>query len=201
MNNKLKKIDSSKTPKQLRANAGPATAGEEYDLNLDTLTITPDNKTLRRQFSPSQLLHGESDAGVSNGADTSDDVLFQVTIPATMLKANGKSISFSAMGLYANNANNKTVKTIFGSQTLVTSGVVTSANTVWQLFGEIVKTASGSQQIVANYQVGSTLTTTTYTHGTQTDTADIILKITGASPTSGAAGDVKGFYLQVFVNN
>lgn len=201
MNNKIKKIDSSKTPKQLRANAGPATAGVEYDVNLDTLTITPDNKTLRRQFSASQLLHAESDAGVGNGADLTDDTLLQVTIPATMLKANGKSVTFEALGLFAANGNNKTVKAIFGSQTIITSGVQTTNNNLWKLSGTIVRTASGSQQIVAEFQQGATVVTTTYTHGTQTDTADIVLKITGASPTSGAAGDCKAFWLQAYGNN
>lgn len=44
MNNKIKKVDSTKTPKQARSYGGPATAGIEYDSGRNALVVAPDSQ-------------------------------------------------------------------------------------------------------------------------------------------------------------
>jgi hypothetical protein len=46
MNNKIKKVDSTRTPRQARSYGGPATAGIEYDTGRDALVIAPDANTV-----------------------------------------------------------------------------------------------------------------------------------------------------------
>lgn len=74
MNDKIKKIDSTKTPKQARSYGGPATAGVEYDNGRNTLIITPDSNVVKNplrhsfpdQWSESTVLQGATPATAAN---------------------------------------------------------------------------------------------------------------------------------------
>jgi hypothetical protein len=203
-------VNSTLTPPPARSYGGPATAGVEFDAGPDALIITPEaNYTLtpaqvpgfRRQYSPTLLLTAQSSAGVGNGADTTDDTLQSVTVKANNLKAAGKSVEFEAFGSLAANGNNKTIKVFFGATVIATTGVITTSGGSWYAWGTITRTAVGVQTIFAGIQVGLAVIVATLTTGALDETTDLVLKSTGASPTSGAANDVKGNLLAAVVYN
>lgn len=143
----------------------------------------------------------QSNAGIGNAADTTDDTLFTYALPANALNVAGKSIGITAWGKTAANGNNKTIKVKFGGTTVLTSGVVTSNNLAWYAYCEVVKTASNAQVIFSILQIGTTISVQTVTTATETDTAAINVTVTGASGTTGAANDVLGNNLTVEFGN
>jgi hypothetical protein len=144
-------------------------------------------------------------AGVGNGADTTDDVLFTYTMPANAFDQAGRGVAVTGYGKLAANGNNKRVKIFFGATVVADSGVVTGNAVGWQLSADVFKVgAAGSNTQTAQGQsiVGTT-------HGgvnvppapTETESGAIVIKVTGASPTTGAANDVLGNFFQVnFMN-
>lgn len=210
MNNKIKKIDSSQTPTPSRSYGGPATAGEEFDVNGDILVLTPEQASkltaaqvpgFRRNYSPMQLLTSQSSAGVGNGADTTDDILQSLTIKANALKANGKSVEFEAFGTLGATGNNKRITVKFGATTIATTGTITTNGGSWYAWGTITRTAVGVQTIYCSIQVGLAVIVATVTTGALDETTDLVLATTGASQTTGAANDVKGNLLAAALYN
>ncbi|WP_020471473.1 hypothetical protein [Zavarzinella formosa] len=143
-------------------------------------------------FKPEGLASSQfSAAGVGNAADTTDDVLFSYTLPASALNTTGQAIEVTCFGGTAANGNNKTIKLWFGSE-LISSGVITDSNKNWTSSMVIGRTGA-SAQLVRATMVHDTSTITPYlATGAETDTAAITIKCTGASGTTGAAGDVVG---------
>jgi hypothetical protein len=141
-------------------------------------------------------------AGVGNGADTTDDTLFTYNLPANSLDAVGRSLDIEAFGSLANNAHNKTVKLFFGTSMVLSTGVITTANAGWRMRLTLTKTGSGAQIGTANGQTGSTVIAIPLPLiGSEADSGAIIIKVTGASPTTGAASDVVGNGMTVIYRN
>jgi hypothetical protein len=147
----------------------------------------------------------QSLAGVGNAADTTDDTLFTYTLPASAFDVAGRSITVTAFGKFAANGNNKTVKLFFGASTIATTGVLTTNAGGWQIQAEIVKVGAAG----ANTQIAQGQFIAAATHGgvnvpvtpTEVESGPIVIKVTGASPTTGAASDVVGQFFQVNVMN
>ncbi len=141
--------------------------------------------------------------GSGNGADTTDDTLFAYTMPAHSLDQQNRGIIIEAWGDLAANGNNKTVKLWLGTATICTTGIIATTGGGWWLRAVAIKDGAGNNQACTSFGVvgaavvpGASLNLTS-----QTDTAPIILKVTGASPTSGAANDVLGYGMTVqFMN-
>lgn len=132
-----------------------------------------------------------STAGIGNGADTTDDTLFSYTLPANALAMVGSGLEIEAFGTFASNGNNKRARLFFGSIAQGT-GIVTSAGIAWRLHMKVFKTGSSLQLAIFDGLISATATNLTITMPNQTDTAPIVIMVTGASPTSGAANDVVG---------
>jgi hypothetical protein len=140
-------------------------------------------------------------AGVGNLADTTDDVLFTYTLPANALDKAGRAITVTAYGKYAANANNKTVKLWFGATTIATTGVQAANGTGWQLQADVTKLGV----VGANTQIAQGQNMVGAAHGgvnvpvtpTEVESGAIVIKVTGASGTTGAANDVLGQFFQV----
>lgn len=140
-------------------------------------------------------------AGVGNAADTTDDVLFTYTLPANALDKAGRAITITAIGKLAANGNNKTIKIFFGATVVATSGVVTGNATGWQLQADVSKVGAAG----ANTQIGQGQSIVGTAHGgvnvpvapTEVESGAIVIKVTGASGTTGAANDVLGQFFQV----
>lgn len=125
----------------------------------------------------------------SNGADTTDDVLQTFTIPANWFTAPGQTLRVTAAGVTAANGNNKQIKLKVGSTTLLTSGTVTTNNGSWRFVCEITYIAANSQ-IVSGQGISGTTVWAGSAAQTLTTTAPIVVNVTGASGTTGAATDV-----------
>lgn len=144
-------------------------------------------------------------AGVGNAADTTDDVLFTYTLPAGALDAAGRALTITAFGKFAANGNNKNVKIWFGASVVALTGVVTTNAGGWQLQAEVTKAGVAG----ANTQVAQGQNIVAATHGgvnvpvapTEVESGPIVIKVTGASSTTGAANDILGQFFQVnFMN-
>jgi hypothetical protein len=159
-----------------------------------------------------------SAAGLGNGADTTDDVLFTYALPANAMDAAGRQITVTAAGKFASTANNKRIKIWWGTTTqtvgaavaggtlIADSGVATTNGGGWTATVQIQKYgANGSNtQIGTNAQVvaGAThLGTAAPTLLTAAENGVINITITGASPTTGAANDVVGQLFDIAFNN
>lgn len=143
-----------------------------------------------------------SAAGIGNGADATDDTLFTYSLPANSLDATGRQIVIEAFGKFAANGNNKTVKLWFGTTMVFSSGVVTTNNLGWWAMMRLTKTGA-STQIGIGFGVGGAAiwSVAVPMAGTETDTGAITIKVTGASPTTGAASDVLGNAMTIRYEN
>jgi hypothetical protein len=128
--------------------------------------------------------------GVGNAADTTDDLLFSKVCLGNMLTKNGSAIRISATGVTAANANNKTVKIIFGATTVLTSGVIVSNAKPWEAEVIITRISAATQKAVGMFWVDGSNPIGTVSAPTEDLTANSTAKLTGASPTTGAASDI-----------
>jgi len=133
-------------------------------------------------------------AGVGNATDTTDDTLFSTAITTGTLPKDGDALVLNCFGVFAANANNKTVKVIFGATTLVSSGVVALNGKAWWVVAEITRSGLTTQLGFGEYSADTaTAEVLTKTAPGETLSAAVTLKVTGASPTTGAANDVLAY--------
>lgn len=153
-----------------------------------------------------------------NAADTTDDILWGVQLPAGLFDAAGRKITIAFQGLAGATANNKRYK-VFANATLagntITAGIVsggtasggtvildsgtwTSGNNATSFSGSVTITKYGAA--ASNTQMtGPAETISGATHNgaaagqalTLTESATVTLVITGSSYTTGAANDLK----------
>ena len=165
------------------------------------------------------IYRAESLAGVGNAADTTDDVLFGIAVPASAFDIAGRGLNITAFGQTGSTTNNKRVKIFFGCTftggTLVNgiqtggtasggsvvadtgawvNGTTANNNVGWNLFAQIFKVgAAGSNTQIAQGQsiLGSLHGgVTNIVKPTATESGIINIAVTGSSYTTGAAGDV-----------
>ena len=140
-------------------------------------------------------------AGVGNGANTSNDILFSYSLPANALSAVGKSVLIEAAGNFAANGNNKVVQLVWGSSTPLSTGTLTNNNGWWTIRLFVTKYGA-NQQWVDGFFTANGNETDAYTgSAAETDTGAILILVTGASPTTGAASDVVGHTMRVTAFN
>lgn len=155
-------------------------------------------------------------APLGNAADTTDDVLFAFTIPASSFDVAGRGVCLSAQGKLATNGNSKRVKIFFGCTTatvgsavvggtaVADSGASTGSNVGWQLTANLFKYGAAN----SNTQYSQATSVVGATHGglnlpvltTATENAAIIVAVTGSSAAS-AASDVLGYWFEVNAMN
>ena len=154
-------------------------------------------------FLPMGALSKQSSvAGVGNLADLTDDTLFTYTLPASCLDTNNQGIVIEAFGSFAANGNDKTVKLWFGTSLVFSSGVLTNNNVGWNARLMLNRTGASAQIGTGFGMAGSTpFPVPVPLIGTEVTTGAIVLKVTGASPTTGAANDVVGHGMSVFFIN
>ncbi len=134
-----------------------------------------------------------------NGADTTEDTLSTFTLPANAFDQAKRGVYIYAWGSYANTPGTKAAKLYFGSTSLAAS---TGQNTGWALEFVIGKSAANTQQISGQQIVGTVHGGVTNTaNASNTDTAGIVIKVTGQNSTSANANTIvlNGMYVQ-FMN-
>ena len=137
-----------------------------------------------------------SGAGVGNGADLTNDALWTLTaLPANTFTANGDALILTLTCLSGATANNKALGLTVGG-TQITS-IQFAANTVPFLALASITRVDATHVNVALDNTGPG-TVGFYASSFNLVVADLTLNtlavvVTGASPTTGAAGDVKLF--------
>lgn len=132
-------------------------------------------------------------AGIGNAADTTDDTVFTTVLNAGSLAKNGDELMIEANLTSAANGNNKTAKVILGATTLLTTGVLTSNAKKIQLLLRIVRTAAATQLWFASVTVDGVASAVSQGTSAEDLTTKLNLKLTLASPTTGAAADLLAF--------
>lgn len=136
-----------------------------------------------------------STTGVGNTNDTNEDVLYTFSLPANSLSFVGQTLEITAAGTLANNAHNKTVKIYFGTQ-VYSLGTVATAAVVWTAKLTVIRTGSSAQLIYGEGMIGATPIAPALLTGAETDTAAIVIKVTGQTGTA-AASDIVAKMLSV----
>ena len=130
--------------------------------------------------------------GTATIANTTETTLASYTLPAGSFDPNKASpngtLTVYAWGKFGATANNKTVKLYFGSQNLST-GANADNNTSWWM--EVVCQRSGlsTQNVSYNGQRSGTALSTSSLQQTESEAADILIKLTGTNGTA-AANDI-----------
>jgi hypothetical protein len=127
-----------------------------------------------------------SAAGVGNGSDVTEDVLFTANLPSNTLDINGRQILLEAWGaLSATNAV-KTIRMYFGSLVYIAAQVTPAAVTAgdWSAQLLVTKTASNVQIALGTSDFSGAAVVRNvqrFTNGNAVDTGPITVKITGQS--------------------
>lgn len=143
---------------------------------------------------PPQLFNGNpavytlgQGVGASAPADTNEDILATVTIPANMLGANGR-LSIKAMWSTTNNSNGKTVRirlggisgTIYFTNVVTTSMSYTAATEIWN-----ANSASSQVGAVNSHTFGDGPSSLALQTSAIDTTQTVTLVITGQKASSG----------------
>ena len=130
-----------------------------------------------------QLTNSTTSVGnVGSGADN----LITFSIEKNTLQNVGDMLEIIAYGTQAANANNKTIKLVFGSTELFTTGAVASNDKDWELRCQITRTAAATQKIITTLIGDTVLVTQTasYVSGTEDFTTALTIKCTGEATSN-----------------
>ena len=119
---------------------------------------------------------------VGSGADT----LITYSLEANILNNVGDTLEITAFGSQAANANNKTIKLVFGSTELFTTGAVASNGKDWRIDCTIIRTAAATQECITSFSGDTVLVTqiADYVTGTEDFTTSLAIKCTGEATTT-----------------
>jgi hypothetical protein len=131
----------------------------------------------------------------SNSLAAETDLIIY-SLPKNTLTNNNDVLEIDAWGVYAANANNKTVKLYFGSQTLLTTGAIAANDGTWSLRAKIIRKTSTTQEIVSEIlsSNGSVSDSATRTAGTQDLTTALTIRCTGQGTSS---SDITQYALKI----
>lgn len=144
-------------------------------------------------------LNGNVPANASptaTGANTTETDMYTYTLPASVIAQAGDAVELDAVGQFANNANNKTIKAYFGGTEILTTGAQafgTVAVTSWHIRMKCYEDAAttGNNQVCwAEFTTDDTTATsktiTKVVKTTATYTAANVIKVTGTNGTASA---------------
>lgn len=161
---------------------------ERASIENDSVT-TAQNFTIGNPPTAQRAMAGSSvqlsATGIGNAADTSEDVLFTFSLPASSLTVVGEGITILAFGKLASNGDNKTVKLYFGAQ-VYSLGTVATANVSWMAKLTVFRSAANVQVILGEGRIAATPIALSVLSGSETDTGAITIKVTGQSGASTA---------------
>ena len=123
---------------------------------------------------------------ISSSGSAETNLVTYTLDPGTLGKLTSSILIF-ASGKTAANANNKTIKLIFGSTTLFTSGALALNNKDWTLQAELIYNGGSSQISWAQFQSSGSAAIITTTTATEAFATSQVLKITG---TGTATSDI-----------
>lgn len=158
-----------------------------------------------------------SAAGINPGATAADNVLAVYSIPANSFDAAGRGLIIQALGSFAANGNNKTVKIIFnpatavvgstvggGGTTVATTGVSAGNGVGWQLGANIFKYGALGSNTQFTVQTAAIVGTAlggigVPVNAAAVESAAILIAVTGNAATT--ATDIIFNFLEVNAMN
>lgn len=127
-------------------------------------------------------------AGVGNGADTTEDVLATFPLPANTFGAlplQTTGLYIYAAGRMAANADVKTVRLYFGAEVIASPAAATNGKN-WFLELFVTRTGLSTQRVTGAGQVDITAITVLDTTGAESEVAAVTIKCTGQAGTATA---------------
>jgi hypothetical protein len=156
-------------------------------MNADNVTLYPGLATYPNGgFHPMGVIYSLA-APVATGSGTGAQTLGTYSLPANALDTAGRRLRITAMFATASNTNNKTCTLNFGSESISTGTMASSAETATAKIN-VVKTSSSHQTVWSNGVVATTPTAAAVTAATETDTAAIAITAI-CTDGSNSAGD------------
>ena len=121
----------------------------------------------------------------SSNSGSVETTMMSYTVGRNTLKNDGDEIYIKAWGVFAANANNKTIKLQFGGQTILNTGAVAANNGSWQIEASVIK-KTATQEVIATIISDNTsvANSSTRTIGTQDLTISNNLSLTGQGISS-----------------
>ena len=140
------------------------------------------------------MLHVDTTSATNSGAGATD--LITYSLPADTLINQGDVLEIDAWGVYAANANNKTIVLAFGNQTILTTGAIAANDGTWSLKAKIIRKTSTTQEIVSEILSSNTSVSdsATRTAGTQNLATALTIRCIG---TGGVGSDITQYALKI----
>jgi len=184
----------------LRSNFAGASAPTEPTPIAGQAFFDTDTNTLYHYYGSSwHIATGETlktDIAAVGNVGTGEDDLISYEVAASTLAANENTLSFVAAGTFAANGNNKTLKVVWGTTTLFSTGAVAFNTGDWRITGEIIRTGASAQVACITFtSSNSSLSVSTdLTEPTEDTTTALTLKLTGEATSD---DDIVCKYLKI----
>jgi hypothetical protein len=174
------------------ATASVIEQGNSYDNTRRFLTTGTGALYLQSDYDP---VYGTT----STTAVTTEETLQTRIFPVDTFTKLNRRVKFTIWGTTANNANTKTLRVKFGSTTIFSRTMTTSAANNWSIEGYVFETGTNAQTyVITSAWDGSTQVTPSRGTSTQTTSSTITFSVTGQNGTANA-GDIScnGMILEV----
>lgn len=132
---------------------------------------------------------------VNTPADTSEDTLATIAVPANALGANGL-LRVTALWSYTNSANNKTMRVRFGGTSMFSNVVTTTASQQMQAI--IANVNATNVQKCFGGGTSFTASTNSISAGAIDTTSSANITITGTKASSGETLTLEGYVVEIF---
>lgn len=143
-------------------------------------------KALRAKFqlSLSGMLSVSTESESNSGSGETD--LISYLLDNNTLANNGDCLTIKLWGVFAANANNKTLKLKFGSQTILDTGAIAANGGSWEINATIIRKSPTTQEISSLIvsSNSSVVGSATRTAGTQDCSTDLTIVCTGQGSSS-----------------
>lgn len=133
----------------------------------------------------------QSTAVVGNGADTTEDTLYTVTIPAGTLANVGDVLHVIARGTAAATTDSKSTRLKFGGTNINSFTQNAVGNVAWYFEVWILKTGANAQSITAFTIPATNNVTSGIGTSAITDTGAITMLLTGQNSTAATANSIQ----------
>jgi hypothetical protein len=143
------------------------------------------------------LLMFQSTTVNGNGADTTEDTLYTTTIPAGLLQNVGDTLHVVVKGTAAASTDTKVLRIRFGNTLVSNFNCVAVGQVAWYFDAYIMKTGSNTQSTTALIN-SVTNTNTTINPSSITDTAAIVLLVSGQNNTTSTLNSIQASSIQVW---
>ena len=160
----------------------PGTSGNTFALAESSSVATASGSTLSGGGVPSSF------TAFGNGADTTEDTLLSVAIPANFFDIAGRNLEVIAWGNVAATSATKTAKLYLGNSMSQALTWTTTQTGLWQMNANVWKSVSNQQIGFVQYDAGGATTARAISNlvGGEFDASSFNVKITGKSSASTA---------------